>query len=447
VLIWGGYLAAFWPAILSDDSLDQWNQLLSLQLTAYQPPLHTLTNWLITRLWLSPTAVAIAQIVALALALCLVLWGCARLGAPAWMRWATAVWLALVPANGFLTVTLWKDAPYTVAHVLLVALSVRLVEEQDEALGRPRFLVALVATLVAVALYRHNGAPVVAGYLVWLVYVVGRTERRRAIGVAVATVLAIVIVHQTTASVFRIGPIPAALRYQTPLHHVAAVVSADRPIAASDMELLERLMAISSWKARYRCSMMLPLIQTGGLDWERLDREAASFLDVWRRLLRQEPAVILRHQVCATALLWNPRAPQFLVYMEIPESGRALNLSTAPRSEWLNRGLRWLYTQLTRPSVRPITWGPALHGAIVIACALIAALRLGARTTLPFIPAVLHTFVLFVVLPSNEFRLQYPVYVVGTLSPLIVAALWTRQSAVGAHEQSRKTDCARRIPR
>jgi hypothetical protein len=249
---------------------------------AYQPPLHTLTNWLITRLWLSPTAVAVAQIVALALALCLVLWGCARLGAPARIRWTTAIWLALVPANGFLTVTLWKDVPYTVAHALLVALSLRLVVEQGEALGRMRFLVALVATLGAVALYRHNGAPVVAGYLVWLVSVVGHSERRRAIGVAVATVLAIV---------------RAAIRVAEP--RTALVVhAAHAPECAADHV------------------------------------------------------------------------------------------------------------------------GPAMHGAIVLACALIAAVRLGARMTLPFVPAVLHTLVLFVVLPSNEFRLQYPVYVVGILAPL-----------------------------
>jgi hypothetical protein len=424
--ICGLYLVAFWPGILSVDSLDQWAQLRLLRITPYHPPAHTLTNWLITRLWLSPAAVALAQIAAMTLALCAVLWQCARRGAPAWLRWLTALWLAIVPANGFLTITLWKDIPYAIAHVLVAALSLRLADPEDDALRRPAFLAALVATLTAMAVYRHNGLPVAAAFLVYLLIVVARRERPRVLAVAALTAVGIVTIQQTITVLFHPGPIPAALRYQTPIHQVAAVVASDEPIDPGDEALIARLMPLQEWKSRYRCTGMVPLITPGGLDYAALDREEAAFLRLWGRWLMAHPAIVAKHQACVTGMLWRPGAP--LVFAETAAPlpyGAELGVETRPLSATLHAWLLSVYRFSLRRSPQAIFWGPAVHWWVVCVCALAVGLRRrSGRALLPFLPAIAHTLVLMLLLPSSEFRLQYPVYLIGILSPLMTAALW-----------------------
>ena len=82
------YLWVFWPGLMSPDSYDQWRQAASLWgIGDGHPAFHTMTLWLVGRLWYSPAAVAIAQILALST---VVGWGLAkfrRRGMSAWLAW------------------------------------------------------------------------------------------------------------------------------------------------------------------------------------------------------------------------------------------------------------------------------------------------------------------------------------------------------------------------
>ena len=67
LLAGAGYLAVFPPALMSNDSLGQWSQMLSGTYSDVAPAFHTMTNWLITRIWFSPAAVAWTQLLATSL--------------------------------------------------------------------------------------------------------------------------------------------------------------------------------------------------------------------------------------------------------------------------------------------------------------------------------------------------------------------------------------------
>jgi uncharacterized membrane protein YjfL (UPF0719 family) len=54
VVIWTVYLLAFWPGLMSPDSLEQWRHIVQGQFNNDHPAFHTLTTWLITRVWIVP---------------------------------------------------------------------------------------------------------------------------------------------------------------------------------------------------------------------------------------------------------------------------------------------------------------------------------------------------------------------------------------------------------
>lgn len=72
-------------------------------------------NWLVTRLWLSPATVAIAQILALALTFGLTLKELLRWNVPPRILAILTVVFAASPPNSLMVITLWKDIGYSVA--------------------------------------------------------------------------------------------------------------------------------------------------------------------------------------------------------------------------------------------------------------------------------------------------------------------------------------------
>ena len=72
IVVWGIYLLTFFPGLMSQDSIDQWAQVVSAHFNDAHPVFHTLLIWLITRFWFSPAAVVVFQIIILSLT---VAWG------------------------------------------------------------------------------------------------------------------------------------------------------------------------------------------------------------------------------------------------------------------------------------------------------------------------------------------------------------------------------------
>jgi hypothetical protein len=98
--VWVVYLLAFWPGILTEDSIEQWTDMT--------------------------LGVVLAQIAALSGAYALVAAECTARNAPRSLLAATTLVVAALPANGFLAVTLWKDVPYSIALLWITALTLRL---------------------------------------------------------------------------------------------------------------------------------------------------------------------------------------------------------------------------------------------------------------------------------------------------------------------------------
>jgi hypothetical protein len=63
LLVFGAYWVAYYPAIMSPDSLSEWSQSLTLRLSDYSPAIYTLFVWIAGGLWRSPASVAAIQLI------------------------------------------------------------------------------------------------------------------------------------------------------------------------------------------------------------------------------------------------------------------------------------------------------------------------------------------------------------------------------------------------
>jgi hypothetical protein len=414
-------LAAFWPGILSEDSLDQWSQLLAFRFSAYHPPVHTLTYWVITRAWLSPAAVAVAQTLALSVVIWAVARACLRAGAPLTLALATGVALLITPAVSVLAVTLWKDALYSVCLLWLSLVCWHVAATRGDALQRPAILIALALSLAGVGLYRHNGLPVAAATGLWLL-AAGPAGRRVRIAATLGGAAVLVAAGLTLpARLLTIEPVHPMLRHQAPLHQTAALIDAGVYLPPADLETFTALMPRDTWRANYDCRNAGPLLWH--LNYAAFVEREAAFEAAWLRAVLHHPRVVAAHVGCVSGFIWNPWAqPHAFISMGI--AANKLGLTTAPLvPQWNGRFWQVYLHTLPQPILRAVLWGPVLHLAIVVACAAAGWWRLGHRAVLPFVPAILHTLVLIPVIPSSEYRLQFPVVLIGLVSPLLLAGL------------------------
>ena len=169
--VWGIYLLAFFPGMMSADSMVQWGQVLTGKFVDHHPAFHTFLIWLLTRIYLSPAVIAIAQIIALAFVAGLWFAFFERLGIHRWIIWVLTIIFAVIPVNGTMVNTLWKDIPYSIAVLGLTLIIARVVVTKGAWIDSLSARIILGVTTALVLLLRHDGLTVGVGILLLLIIV------------------------------------------------------------------------------------------------------------------------------------------------------------------------------------------------------------------------------------------------------------------------------------
>ncbi|ABU59687.1 DUF6020 family protein [Roseiflexus castenholzii] len=426
VVVWSCTLLVFFPGLMSSDSLDQWDQMLRGKYNDVHPAFHTLTMWLITRVWLSPAAVALAQIGALALVCGLTVRELALLGVSRWVQVVLIVLFALSPVNNLMVITLWKDIPYAIALLCVFWMLLRVWRTDGVWLRARMAPVAIGAALAALALYRHNGAPTALLILPALL-LVGRQARWRQVvvigGVSVALVL---LVKVGLYRALDVASAPPWFARQMQIHQLGAFVVHSEQLDGSDRALLERLLPRDEWHRRYWCYSLNSLLYGDPLpDQHLFDTNVGEFTALWQKLALRDPATLARHQWCLTNLIWRVTQSEEAYLSTWPrdlliQSQWAHLLGVGPasivpsvRDQWI---VPWL-ERLEQPEWVWLVWRPALYLYLALFCVAVAMIRHRSwRLAGLALPVVAQSLIWMLLLTVQDFRFQYGTYVIGLLA-------------------------------
>jgi hypothetical protein len=423
LVIWLVYWLAFFPALMSFDSIYQWEQLLQFQFEDWHPASHTLAMWLITRIWFSPAAIALAQILAMS---SLVGWGLAkfaRLGVPSALLWVVCMLLALSPVNGMMVINLWKDIPYAISVLWLTLLMLEILASQGKWLAqRWTNILTLAIALALVALFRHQGMFVALGIMI----ILGAVYRSFWKPVLITFIIAAGIWGMVRGPLYeilnveRISSLHRVLHLNAiPLHQVAAAIAAGTPLTLEEQSMLDKIMSLEKWSDLYRCDLVNPIIYDNpDIDQKTLWQHRTEFRAIWLSLLLRNPGAILKHQLCVGSLAWG-MPPRYL--HTVPRGIVQNNLGLATQSQWptMNRFLTGLvdWTDEPKNAVRWLVWLPALYLYIVLLLTILVALRTRNPHWMIFAgPALVQSAGLLLINVAQDFRYQYSVYLIGLLS-------------------------------
>lgn len=149
-------LLAFWPGLMTQDSFNQWDGVLKNEIWETYTVTHSLFVWTIAKLGLPPTAAIVCQYLLLAASATYALREASRWGVPYVVLLIFALAFAVFPGTAFLSVTLWKDVPYSAGTILCFGAILGFVRGAGHA-GSGGKLGAFVAGLMLVLLTRLNG--------------------------------------------------------------------------------------------------------------------------------------------------------------------------------------------------------------------------------------------------------------------------------------------------
>ena len=151
-------LLAFWPGILSVDSLVQWEQVKSGNINDAHPFYHTVFLLLISKIWNSTTIISIFQIISFSF-----IWTyiCKYFRKKINYKNSFAfhiiytIFICMIPLINIYSITVWKDILYSYSLLLLSVLF--LILEDKKYIISYKSIIFLSFLILLLSLFRHNG--------------------------------------------------------------------------------------------------------------------------------------------------------------------------------------------------------------------------------------------------------------------------------------------------
>jgi hypothetical protein len=425
VVIWIVYLLAFWAGLMSQDSVAQWDQVVKTSFSNNYPAFHTLTNWLITRVWLSPAALAIFQILPLAGVFSLTIYELGLWGIGPRIRALITAVFCLSPVNGMMVISLWKDIPYTCAMLGLFTVVLRVVRTEGRWLITSTGMVILCGVAVLISLFRHNGLPVIALFFVIMMIVWRKVCFKQLLRVSVNWVLIVIIIAGPVYRLVGVVPMAKFFALQNIMHQIGAMGSGGAIVSKSDTNFLASIQPIEGWMKFYNCYSLNVLIYNQYVQHEFIETHAKQLIGLWIRLVLKRPEIVWEHQKCVTSMLWQIAEPQDkegrLYTTELGIVENDYNLHTESLLPELHDLIYDLVEESRDPKMIRFVWRPALYFYVLLLCICLATIRSKNLKILQAgLPAILNSLVWMAVITTQDFRFQYPVYVMALIAPALL---------------------------
>jgi hypothetical protein len=113
------WLLNFFPGIMMPDTFDQWRQMEAFTFNDWHPVFHSLFFWLTTRLWHSPAAIAVAQIIMFSAVVSWILTLFISRGMHFIIALLICVLIAFSPLHASMSIYLVKDVPFAISFLFL----------------------------------------------------------------------------------------------------------------------------------------------------------------------------------------------------------------------------------------------------------------------------------------------------------------------------------------
>jgi len=325
-----------YPGILTPDSINQLEQAMgviaysnhhpwvhTMLIKAIVNPIYSLSN----NMNLAVAGYTLFQMVIFALAVGYFVSTIQKITGKMWASLLALAFLALVPFNAVMSITMWKDVPFSIAVVTLICSCLRLLVLKNNT-NISEYILFTISGIV-MSLFRSNGWYAFLIFIPFLLFMFRRTKMPMWILIGV-TLLCPVVVKGPVMDAFDVSSPDFVESVAMPIQMVARVFAENHEVSDEQRELVEKVMDLTYIKEIY-CEFcadnMKELVRAGHPDY--LADHKGDYLSLWLSLGLKYPDVYLDAWIGQTRAYWYPE-----VYYTIAEvegvSSNELGISYDP---------------------------------------------------------------------------------------------------------------------
>lgn len=296
-------LLAYWPGILVSDSMVQWNQAQTGNITNWHPAYNTIYIMMLTKIVNNPGFVLFIQ--SLIMSLCI---GSFLYKLEKYYKvnkiylFIASILLAIIPLNYNSAVVLLKDSLYSSFIVLLASLSFDIINDKNYFKNTKNCL-KLALLFLVIMLFRHNGIITVFLYGVLLIILYKKEK-----GIYVLTIGSIVVYFLMTTVGFKILNISEgnyANKYGPISHIFARVLNEDKELLSKkDLKELAKYVDIKKLEDTYNPYNMDYSINCQNIKY--IKKHSNSYIKLALKTFKKNPWIFIKHYLYLDSFLYSP---------------------------------------------------------------------------------------------------------------------------------------------
>jgi Family of unknown function (DUF6020) len=404
ILVWLIYLIAYYPAIMSSDSLSQWNQSIKNSYWDGHPVIHTLFVKLIISIYHSPAAIALLQIMITAIIIGFALYSFEKYEVKQIYLLLTTLFFIVVPTFGFMSIILWKDILFSAFLLLYTIIIINIVYTKGEYLLSSRNRVFIIFISSIICLFRHNGLIIFIGtnmiLLLWY-----KVKLKDNLIILISTLIIYFLIKGPFYNYLNVSRDTSNEALAIPTQQIAYVIKSNGNVEESEAVYFNSILPLEEWKKSYNMFSVDPIKMHKNFNKEIIIKDVGKFLRTWISVVRKNPGLCYKAYINQINIIWNYNSVVNIAHMRIIEND--LGLKNVVLNEKISNLVKELFNKTTGTKLAWILWKPATYMYLSILFIVIAALRYEKSMIIIIAPMILNIFTYLIAIPAPEFRYFY----------------------------------------
>lgn len=404
--LWFVYWIAYYPGIMTIDSFNQWMQVHSRILYDWHPVPHTIFIYFITRIWDSPAAISLVQMSIFSFITGYVFYTMEGYGVNRRLLMLILILFALYPANGAMSIAIWKDLLYNSSIILITMFIMNTLITDGKWIEDKKNIAAFIITGIIFVLFRHNGLFAFIGTMI-LMLIIYRKKQLTFGVIFLSVILCYFIIKGPIYSFLNVKPGTPNEAYGIPTQQIAAVVANDGYLTDEQKYKINEIMPLKVMAENYHPYSVDLLKFHNDFNRDAIVNNQREFFKLWFEVCRQNPKIVFEAFSRQTSLVWQIREPYgrgytYTINRKVVENDYNITNKTISPSitSLCNKILD--YTEAKNHIW--LFWRPALFLFIVLIFGFVAILKNGFKTIVLFTPVLLNNLTILMAIPAQDYR-------------------------------------------
>ena len=442
IIIFGIYLAIFFPGVLTWDSYNQLSQIKSGIYFNNHPFIHTLIEICCLKIWNSPAAIGIFQIITFSSIWTAICKYNRKVDSRKNIIFQIifTIIITLNPINGVHAITLWKDVLYSYLIMLFVFILQICIDKKFQLNNKNIIALAFITTILSNI--RHNGIAVLVGMFVTIIIVLFVMDRKsknylRYAGLCFLFIFLFMIPSWIFHVQKDLGGNKGQLEKK--LFHMDAAFIVEGKMSQENMQELSNYINLDKLVENFQPSFMDP-IYSADINYEKIEKDKWPIYWLTLEEMIQHPKTTIRYFWNSTSVIFQLTKPEKAIGTTLATEATATNQDPNIRQTNINSDIYKGATALIRNIEKndflyTILYSPAFYLYLGLAVVLLISKLDGKRYLILLLPNFYNILGLVITIPIQDVRYVYPSILVSYVFIIILGGLLVKNRHTKAENQ------------